>query len=135
MVPIKSPHVRTVRVKTGERINNGRALAIKAQGWMERNGHAFFELYRFVKRLQAEERIGRVRDRVAVWCMAHGIEVGDDPYKFGNAYWAGIARYIALYDPSLVGAPLKFHDSDIDCYRLLPVSYLPNLGEEYPYER
>lgn len=115
---------------TGESIANGRELARKAKGWMERNQGAFFELYKFVKSLQAQEKVGRVRDRVAVYSMQRGIQLGDDPYKFGNAYWAGIARYMALYDPSLIDAPLKFNDSDIDCHGLFPVSYLPGLGKE-----
>ena len=128
-VPIKSPHERNSIVITGERINNGRELAHKTHTWMANHKDTFFALYGFVKKLQSEGFKGRVRDRVAVHCMMRGIELGDDPYKFGNAYWAGVARYMALYDPSLIDAPLTFHDSDIDCYGLLPVGYLPNLGK------
>lgn len=129
MVAIRSPHERKMKTITGERLVNGRAMARMTNTWMENHKDAFFEIYSFVKSLQAQEKVGRVRDRVAVFCMAKGIHLGYDPYKFGNAYWAGIARYLALYDPSLVGAPLKFNDSDIDCYGLLPVSYLPELAE------
>ena len=69
---------------------------------------------------------GRVRDRVAAFCVDRGIDVGGD-YAFDNTLWAGISRYAALLDPSLAGDPLRFRDSDIDCYGLLPVSYLEGL--------
>lgn len=130
MTPIKSPHERIALVKTGESIMAGRKMALDAKTWMERNKDAFFAIYGFVKSLQSQEKVGRVRDRVAVFCMERGIKVVDEPYKFANAKWAGIARYMALYDPSLIDAPLKFNDSDIDCYGLMPVSYLPNLGKD-----
>jgi hypothetical protein len=129
-VPIKSPHARLSLVKTGDSIAAGRKMALEAKSWMERNKDAFFEIYGFVKSLQSQEKVGRVRDRVAVFCMERGINVLDEPYKFANAKWAGIARYLALYDPSLMDAPLKFADSDIDCYGLMPVSYLPDLGKD-----
>lgn len=127
MRPIPSPHKRARLVKTGESIEAGRKAALEARAWMERNRDAFFDIYGFVKKLQSQEKVGRVRDRVAVFCMERGIEVDDGPYRFANARWAAIARYMALYDPSLVDAPLAFNDSDIDCYGLLPVSYLPEL--------
>ena len=121
---IQSPHERTRKVITGERIANGRELALKTHTWMENHEDAFFDIYRYVKGLQGIGKAGRLRDRVAVFCMAHGIRVGNDPYSFGNAYWAGISRYMALYDRTLIGAPIQFADSDIDCYGLIPVSYL-----------
>ena len=124
MKPIKSPHSRTNRIKTGERINNGRDLAEKTRKWMEDNEEAFFTLYRYVKKLQMQKSGGRVRDRVAIHCIQSNIDVGEDPYKFSNTYWAGIARYMVLYDPSLIGDPIMLRDSDIDCFGLYPVSYL-----------
>ena len=93
MTPIKSPHERIALVKTGDSIMAGRKMAFEAKNWMERNKEAFFEIYGFVKSLQSQEKVGRVRDRVAVFCMERGIKVVDEPYKFANAKWAGIARY------------------------------------------
>ena len=55
------------------------------------------------------------------------IEVGDEPYTFNNTWWAGISRYLVLHDPTLLEDPIRFRDSDIDCYGLLPVSYLPEI--------
>ena len=129
MKPIKSPHERLFTI-SGERLLNGRRLAEECQRWMEANHDAFFAIYGFVKSMQSNERAGRVRDRVASFCVDRNIKVGSDPYAFNNDYWAGISRYLILHDGSLDGAPIKFRDSDIDCYGLLPVSYLPGLGAE-----
>jgi len=123
-MPIKTPHKLTTMTVTDQTIKAGARMANDVWAWMECNKGAFFEIYDFVKSLQARHTTGRVRDRVAVHCMTHGIEVDDDPYKFANAKFAGIARYMALMDPSLMDAPLRFNDSLIDCFGLLPVSYL-----------
>ena len=125
MKPIPTPHTRTSLTKTGERISNGRRLAEDTAAWMEANDDVFFKLYGFVKTMQVDERCGRVRDRVAAWCFDQSIIVGNEQYRFANPLWAGISRYMVLYDESLLNAPIVFHDSDIDCYGLLPVSYLP----------
>lgn len=126
--PIPSPHERSVLVTSGERICNGRRLAETVHRWMEANRESFFLIYGFVKTMQSKERFGRVRDRVAAFCVDHGIEIDGDPYAFNNTFWAGISRYLVLYDNTLADAPIRFRDSDIDCYGLLPVSYLPKLG-------
>lgn len=123
--PIPSPHTRTSLTKTGKRINNGRRLIERTARWMEGNKSAFFAIYRYVKTMQSEENSGRVRDRVAAWCVDNLIKVGDDDFRFSNDFWAGISRYLVIYDDSLLDAPIIFRDSDIDCYGLLPVSYLP----------
>lgn len=124
MKPIKSPHKRTHITISGERIENGKRMAEMTRTWMERHESEFRALMGFVKSLQSLDRVGRVRDRVAVWCMANGVTFGGGPTKFGNDYWAGAARYMVLLDPSLDGAPLNLADSDIDCYGLLPVSWM-----------
>lgn len=128
--PIPSPHKRSVITINGERLLNGRKLAETAHRWMEANRDSFFLIYEFVRDMQSDGRGGRVRDRVAAYCVDHGIEIGADPYAFNNNYWAGISRYLVLHDDTLADAPIKFRDSDIDCYGLLPVSYLPGLGGE-----
>ena len=130
---IESPHTRRYTV-SGERLASGRSMAIRTRGWMESNPSAFFEIVGYVKAMQGR-RCGRVRDRVAAFCVDRGIDVGGE-YAFDNTLWAGISRYAALFDPSLVGDPLRFRDSDTDCYGLLPVSYLPDLKPgEKPDER
>ena len=87
-------------------------------------------LHRFVALLQQGGCRGRVRDRVAAFCVDRGVEVGDSPYAFNNSWWAGISRYLVLHDPSLLGDPIKFRNSEIDAYGLLPVSYLPETQQE-----
>lgn len=129
MIPIKSPHTRKNLAITGERLIKGRNLARRSLMWMESNQQAFFAIYSFLKKLQKEKTKGRVRDRVAAYCIDKGINVGDS-YAFNNDFWAAISRYAVLFDPSLLSDPVKFRDSDIDCYGLLPVSYLPDLGKE-----
>lgn len=127
--PIKSPHKRSFTI-TGERLLNGRRIAYQSWCWVERNKDAFFTIYDYLKSIGETGCKGRVRDRVAVYCVEHGIQVGDSEFTFGNSYWAGISRYMVLYDKSLLNNPIEFRDSDIDCYGLLPVSYLPNLGKD-----
>ena len=122
--PIESPHKPTSIARTEATVKAGMRMAADVRAWMEGNEDAFWTILRFVKGLQGSHVGGRVRDRVAVMLMASNVHVDDDPYKFANAKFAGIARYMALVDPSLVGAPLKLNDSVIDCYGLLPVSWL-----------
>lgn len=109
---------------TGENLIKGRNIARKVKVWMEGNPRAFKAIYQYVKTLQAQNAKGRVRDRVSVFCTEHKIKVGDDDYTFSNTYWAGISRYLVLYDPSLKDAPIRFRRSDIDCFGLYPISYL-----------
>lgn len=113
---------------TGERLANGRAMAVRVRNWMERNKTAFKAIYTFCKTLQLKNTGGRIRDRVAVFCVEQQIKVGDDSYTFSNTFWAGISRYLVLCDPSLQDAPIKFNRSDIDCFGLYPISYL-KIGE------
>lgn len=126
MRPIPTPHIRTKLTKTGESIRRGRRMAEASASWMEANREGFEGIYRYVKLLQAGRFRGRVRDRVAAWCVDHRITVGPgEDYRFANGVWAGISRYLVVRDRSLDGAPIVLRDSDIDCYGLLPVSYLP----------
>lgn len=118
---VESPHARAYTV-SGERLDSGRRIAERTAAWMEGNEDAFFAIAGYVKSMQGRG-CGRVRDRVAAFCVDRGIDVGGG-YAFDNTLWAGISRYAALFDPSLVGDPLRFRDSDVDCYGLMPVSYL-----------
>lgn len=129
MKPIPSPNARKLPID-GEKMRKGREMAYRVHKWMERSEPAFFAIYGFVKRMQSDETGGRVRDRVAVYCIEQQLVVGMDEYAFANGFWAGISRYLVLYDESLRDAPIKFNDSHIDYYGLLPVSYLPDLGRE-----
>lgn len=125
MRPIASPHKRNSLIKTGENINNGRKLATEVHRWMEKNRDGFFAVLKYVQSLKKQKKIGRVRDRVAVWCLNNGVQIGTSNYRFANPLWAGIARYMLLVDDSLNGHPIVCNDSDIDCFGLFPVSYLP----------
>lgn len=125
---LRSPHERGY-VIDGVRLASGRGMAERTLRWMESNEAAFWKIYRFVKDMQACGCRGRVRDRVAAFCVDERIEVGESPYTFNNTWWAGISRYLVLHDPSLLDDPVRFRDSDIDCYGLLPVSYLPEMKE------
>lgn len=113
-----------------EELAAGHRMARMCQRWMEANEDAFREIHRFVGFLQQSGCKGRVRDRVAAFCVDRGVEVGDSPYAFNNSWWAGISRYLVLHDPSLLGDPIRFRNSEIDAYGLLPVSYLPETQKE-----
>lgn len=123
MRTIASPFTRTVPM-SGERLAKGRQIATDTHRWMESHEDAFWAIYGYVKTVKG----GRVRDRVASWCVDHGIEVDGDPYTFNNTFWAGISRYLILYDPSLRDNPIKLRESAVDCFGLWPVSYL-KIGE------
>ncbi len=112
---------------TGERLTTGRKLAEDTARWMEHNEHSFYALHRYLLQMRSNGIKGRVRDRMAAFCVDKSISVGNDPYAFDNNLWAGISRYMVLFDRSLVGSPIEFRDSAIDCYGMLPVSFLPNL--------
>ena len=124
MRPLKSPHSRTHLTVSGERLRNGRKIAERTRAWMEGHESEVMTIYKYVKGLQFNNEKGRTRDKVAAYCVDNKIAVGGDPYAFDNTLWAGISRYLVMYDKSLDGAPLTFRDSDIDCYGILPVSYL-----------
>lgn len=124
MRPVKSPHVRTWKNMSVDRFESGRKMAEAAQTWMESNEATFRAVVGFLKGLQRDGRRGRVRDRVAIFCIDNGLRIGGGSQAFTNATWAGIERYIALAEPGLQEM-LSMTDSDIDCYGLLPVSWMP----------
>lgn len=95
---------------------------------MESNEDAYLQIREFIQTLKGER--GRVRDRVSTFCYENSLKIMGDGYAFDNSLWAGISRYLVLDDPSLLYSPIEFRDSDIDCYGLIPVSYLPHLGRE-----
>lgn len=129
MRAIPSPHGRTSLVKTSVTIGKGRAMARETWRWMEANEGSFMAVLRYVQGLKARGVKGRLRDRVAIFCADNGIEVGENGRLFTNGTFAGIVRYMVLLDPSLDGGPVVMNDSYIDCYGLLPVSWLPEIGE------
>lgn len=126
MNTIPSPFERTFPIN-GEKLDQGRRLALDTHKWMEHHKDAFLVIYTYVKVLQINGVKGRIRDRVARFCIDHGIKVGDDSYRFANAYWAGISRYLVLYDKSLKYDPIEAGNSAIDCWGLYPVSWLGEL--------
>lgn len=121
MEVIESPNKRNVMKGS---ISNGRRLAEHAARWMEGHESEFMQLYGYTKKLQENRIKGRVRDILASYCISNGIRVEGQGYRFDNDLWAGISRYMVIFDPSLTGAPIKFRQSDIDMYGLLPVSWL-----------
>lgn len=124
METIKSPNAPERCTVTEETLASAMRMAREGQTWMEKNRDAFESIVGYLKSLQAENIKGRVRDRVATWCMENGIRIDDNPYRFANAKWAVISRYAALVDPTLIGRPLQFSFSMVDLSGLLPVSYL-----------
>lgn len=110
---------------SGERINKGRKLADMGKKWMEANQEGFLEIYGFVKSLQARHVCGRLHDRVALHCIKRHIQMSDKPeIKFSNDLWTSIARYLVIYDRSLMNAPVKLRRSDLDFHGLWPVSWM-----------
>lgn len=122
--PIPSPFERTKLVTNGKTLDEGRKLAYDTHRWMESHESAFRSILRFTQSLKQKKVKGRLRDRVAVYCMDNNIRTGNGEYRFGNALWAGVSRYMVLVDPSLKYNPVDAKESVIDVYGLLPVSYL-----------
>ena len=85
---------------------SGRAPGVRpldgdAEKWMESNPSAFFEIVRLRQGDAGPRRCGGAGGRVL---RRQGIDVGGE-YAFDNTLWAGISRYAALFDPSLVATP------------------------------
>lgn len=115
---IDSPHVRKKTISQLN-INAGRKQAEAVKTWMEAHRGAFFFI---LNTMQHEKVVPRPRDYFANELSRRHL-CNDKPLAFNNNYWAGIARYLVLVDPSLE-AKLNMRDSDIDCWGLYPVSYL-----------
>lgn len=121
---IPSP-IKPTMPTSGEHINKGRRLANMGKKWMESNEDGFREIYRFVKSLQTSHSFGRLHDRVAIHCMNHHIRMSDVPeIKFSNDLWTAIARYLVIFDPSLLNAPVRLRQSDLDFFGLWPISWM-----------
>lgn len=123
MKPWTSPNYDGRSPWTAEACLRGRNLAMDAARWIEGHPQQFNSLYRIIKRMQSEGVKGRVRDRAVVEAMALGITFEQGGYTFANGLWAGLTRYMAYADPSLIDNPLRFNRSDIDNYGLVPISY------------
>ncbi len=134
MKPIPSPHKRSHLIRNGATLDKGRMMAMEAQEWMEESEEAFYSILTYLRALKERGVRGRVRDRVALFCIDNGIKLGSGSRSFANSKWAAMERYIALADPSLVGTVIEMNDSYIDCYGLLPVSWMENVrAENAPY--
>ena len=123
MKPWTSPNYEGRAPWTAEACLEGQRMAEAAARWIEKHQREFNEIYRIVKRMQAKGVVGRVRDEVASEARKRGIEVREGDYKFANGLWAGLARYMAYADPSLIGNPIVFQRSAIDNYGLVPVTF------------
>lgn len=124
--PWTSPNYEGRSPWTSDGFLHGRVLAEQAARWIETHPQQFNSLYRIVKRMQSEGVQGRVRDRAVVEAMALGITFEQGGYTFANGLWAGLTRYMAYADPSLIGNPLQFSRSDIDTYGLPQVTFTLN---------
>ena len=123
MNTIPSPFTRTYPIN-GEKLDQGRRLAKYTHRWMEGHKESFQAIYAYVKHLQRKGIKGRLRDRVAMYCTSNDISVEGGDYRFDNSLWAGISRYLVLYDKSLKYDPVEPRSSAIDCWGLYPVSWL-----------
>ena len=119
---IESPHVRSTLVMSGPTVAAGIQQAKRARDWMEGHEGEFKAIAIHLAALNRASKRGYMRDRVKIWCADHGVRVEGDGFRFANALWAPLSRYLALYDPSLHDM-LGMHDSAIDCVGLLPVSW------------
>ncbi len=100
---------------------NGEKLALKTADWMRKNQEKFESIYLIVKELQAQGPVCRdLRGKVADM----GGKLEADGFKFANALWAGVARYLAIRDSSLINNPIVFRPSDIDAFGLFPIDYI-----------
>lgn len=127
MRPVPSPHRRSF-VLSGARLRKGRALAVSAKRWMEGNEPVFRALYGYMKQLQGEGARDNLRSRALLWLEDTG-QSTPGGRKLWNGDWAGVERYMVLLDPTLDGDPVSMRDSWIDCFGLLPVSWLPDLSD------
>lgn len=101
----------------------GTALAADAARWVSANRATFESIYCFLKGMQEAGRKGRVRDRVAIHCIDNALKVGEG-FTLTNGLWAGIARYLVRYDPSLEGNPIVLAKSAIDDVELPKVRWM-----------
>ncbi len=127
MKTIKSPYKSECMVSDQDTLHRGELMAADVARWMEKNKDAFYFILATVQDIRARGQRGRIRDYVATECIRAGFKVGETSFGFGNAYWAGIARYLVLVDPRLMNNPVMLSESCLDAYGLLPISYLPQL--------
>lgn len=121
---LESPHEIDPEKKTVSRIANGEKLAYKVKSWMDSNKDEFFYMYNFVCQLHNKHIKGRLRDRIISYCLERRKRKDVDDFKLTHATFAGITRYMVLYNPELLDDPIKFADSDIDAFGLFDVEYL-----------
>lgn len=108
--PVESPNYEGRNPWTAERAINGRRLAEKTAAWVEANRDDFEGIYRIVKDFQRQGKRGRLQDRVVAEALVRGVRYEADDFKMANGLWAGITRYLVLYDPTLEGNPVAAFD-------------------------
>lgn len=97
----------------------GQRLAEATACWLAANMDDFVLLYSIVKDFQRERIRGRIRDRVIAEAIRRGSPRFEaEGFKFANALWAGITRYMCVLDNSLLDNPITLHKSAIDAYGL-----------------
>ena len=120
-----SPNEKCRNPFTSESYLRGRALILPVTGWIENNPDKFMFIYNTVKDAQEHGRLCRdVRGYVANKCIERGVKIQEDGFTFPNAWWPGIARYLVVLDPTLLGDPIVLRQSDIDGYGLPPIEFI-----------
>lgn len=99
--PYPSPHGRTYLTFTNANWVQGIRQAKEAAAWMEQNRYQFLHI-------QVSAKLARNDGK---------------PYRVPSPHSGAVARYLLLIEPSLKDT-LSIHDEPIDCFGLLPVSWL-----------
>lgn len=123
-IVLKSPHKLDPKKITITRITNGEKLALSVKSWMDSNKDEFFYMYDFACQLHRKHVKGRLRGRIISHCLERRKRKDVDDFELAHATFAGITRYMVLYNPDLLDDPIKFADSDIDAFGLFDVKYL-----------
>lgn len=125
----ESPHMLEKKQITPQRKHKGEIMAKECAQWMNTNKDMFFFMLNYVLQLRDHNIQGRLRDRVIMHCLEMRKHKKDETFKLTHGTFAGITRYMVLYEPRLdpdiyLDSPIRFADSDIDAFGLYDVGYL-----------
>lgn len=128
---MKLPETIMISPNTPKRIDsvrreNGKKLAEETFRFIMNHRYMFDLIYSYLSSLKQLEKQGRLRDRTIAYLLDH---TGNGSFQIQNGVWAGIVRYMVLFDSSLLDHPIILHSSDIDHFGLYQ---LPEWGELCP---
>ena len=112
-----------------EAMEHGRIMAEETADWIDKNPVAFYELFGIVQQIRRDQKKGYLRDRVKIEATDRGLGFGDKMFRRKNGLWAGLVRYMALVDSTLIGDPIRFNKSCIDGYGLPAVAIVVREAE------